>query len=140
MVDLRPLFQEGRRIINILQQALTVSTYLCIVVAGMLFLITIRRDRWHKRKQIQTLYDLGVDRRTANRWAVQEYHYSAHLMVIIVAIAVYLITYVSCYSLRIPFRMTWSYYIIALVILWSLTPLIARWNKMDFDTVDGMLE
>jgi putative ABC transport system permease protein len=131
IVDLRPIFQEAKRLLNALDQALSISAYLCILAGAILFFLAIRRDAQHKHAYVQILHALGLNHRQANMWVRKEYYYISYLMGVMVAIGVLLMTYAANKVLKIPFDLDIISYLVALLILCIVAPIMGTLNQKD---------
>ena len=73
LVDLRPIFAEGRRLLTALNIALQLTGGLCALVGALLLISSARRDYGRRARAVHTLSLLGVPARRGWRLARLEF-------------------------------------------------------------------
>jgi putative ABC transport system permease protein len=68
LIDLRPVFKEGRQLLSALSSALSITGLLCAISGALILFSMILLDRKQKMQICEMLWQMGVQSKLAKRW------------------------------------------------------------------------
>jgi putative ABC transport system permease protein len=102
VVDMRPLFAEGRRLLAALNTALQLTGGLCALAGALLLILGVRRDHERRAGAARALTSLGLSERRAWRWVSLELSLLGFISAFIISVGALSLTWGATRALQLP--------------------------------------
>ena len=123
IINLRAIFEEGRRLLKALAAALRVIASVCAFVGIFILLVALRLDQPRRREEAVLLDALGVTKGERLRAELLEQFLSGTLAAHLVAAGTLFMGYVGTLAMSLPFRIDGHSLLILCCLALSLAPL-----------------
>ena len=106
VIDLRPIFEEGRRLLGALAGALQLIAGACALAGFFILSLALRLDRPRRRQEAALLRALGVEQRGRRQIRLIEALFSGVMTSILVLIGAVAIGSLGGYALELPLTLS----------------------------------
>lgn len=124
VIDARPVFKEGRRLLGALSVALSLTGGLCALAGALLLIGGVWRDHKRRLSAVSLLSALGVEERRAWRWVTLELSLIGLMSALVMSLCALALMWGATQALQLPLSPDWGRFSLWLLLSASLAPLI----------------